>query len=51
MKTIIFVWSFFFYYLLDELDASLQIETEVDEGPRDTLALVLLQTLDGFSEK
>ena len=28
-------------YLLDELDASLQIETEVNECPSDTLTLVL----------
>ena len=36
-----FCLEFFFYYLLDELDASLQIETEVNECPSDTLTLVL----------
>jgi hypothetical protein len=29
-------------YLLDQTDRRLQIQTEIDEGPRDILALVLL---------
>ena len=41
MKTIIFAGSFFFYYLLNELNAGLQVETEIDEGPLDTFASVL----------
>jgi len=41
MKTIIFVLSFFFYYLLNELNAGLQVETEIDEGPLDTFTSVL----------
>ena len=41
MKTIIFVWSFFFYYLLNELNAGLQVETEIDEDPLDTFTGVL----------
>ena len=41
MKTIVFAGSFFFYYLLNELNAGLQVETEIDEGPLDTFASVL----------
>ena len=41
MKTIIFVGVFFFYYLLNELNAGLQVETEIDEGPLDTFTSVL----------
>ena len=34
------------YWLLDEVDAGLQVEAEVDEVPLDTLALVLLLLQD-----
>ena len=33
-------------YLLEEVDGGLEIETEVDEGPLDALALVLLLLQD-----
>ena len=32
---------FFLYYLLNELNAGLQVETEIDEGPLDTFTGVL----------
>ena len=33
-------------YLLEEVDGGLEVETEVDEGPLDALALVLLLLQD-----
>jgi len=36
-----FCLELFFYYLLNELNAGLQVETEIDEGPLDTFTSVL----------